>query len=60
MAQHNHTIRIAAKSELEALKKLEALQTLAENITAENLKLLADKSKTVGINAKIQLFKSYI
>ena len=60
MPQHKLTINIEAKNAIESLKALEALQTIAQNITPENLALLADKSKKAGVNVKIQMFKSYI
>lgn len=59
-SKHKFTIEIPAATDLEALSKLNALSTIAENISAENLKVLAEKSKTFGINAKIQAFKNYI
>lgn len=58
--QHKQTIIIEAKNELEALKKLSALQEIAKNISSDNLATLAEKSKKAGINTKIQLFQSYI
>lgn len=60
MPQFNHTVAIPAKNEVEAIKKQAALAIIAANITAENLELLADKSKKAGINLKIQTFKNLI
>jgi hypothetical protein len=37
-----------------------SLQALASNISVNNLKLLAEKSKKPGINQKISLYKNLI
>lgn len=37
-----------------------AFETLANNITPENILLLADKSKKPGMNQKIQKFKAFM
>lgn len=51
-------IPILDNSEIELKKK--ALDELAKNLSTENLVLLASKSRTFGINQKIQMFKNLI
>lgn len=53
-------VAIPVNSELESITKKIALEDLAKNLTTENLLLLADKSKKIGINITIQTFKNLI
>lgn len=46
-----------SKDEKEITK---ALKSLVENLSHENLLVIAEKSKTQGINQKIQTFKSFL
>jgi len=49
-----------AKNVFEELEATEALKELSKNLTVENLKLLAEKSKKKDINKKIQKYKYLI
>ncbi|MGQ1786354.1 hypothetical protein [Saccharicrinis sp. GN24d3] len=37
-----------------------SIQTIAKNVSIENLKILAEKSKKPGINKKIQTYKKFM
>jgi len=37
-----------------------SIQTIVQNVSIENIKLLAEKSKKPGINKKIQTYKKFM
>ena len=49
-----------AKNVFEEMDVSKSLQELAKNLSVENLKLLAEKSKKPNINKKIQKYKYMI
>ncbi|WP_299760862.1 hypothetical protein [uncultured Pontibacter sp.] len=60
MSEFKKEITIKANDQLQAQSLFAALQTIANNIEPDNLLLLAQKSKTFGINFKIRQFKHLI
>jgi len=54
------TVQAQVKDFNQELDIVNALQTIATNISPENLVLLAQKSKKSGINQKIKLYKNLI
>jgi len=60
MSKLNITVNVQTKSAIEEIEIIEALQSIAENISLENLKLLGKKAKKPGINKKIQTYKNLI
>jgi hypothetical protein len=54
------SVQSRAKDVFEEMDVTESLQLLAKNLTVENLKLLAEKSKKQNINKKIQRYKNLI
>lgn len=53
-----HLNIVFKKNENDAKRVEKALQTLAKNITPDNLVLLSEKSCKIGINQKIKAFKN--
>ena len=51
------TIKIEAASELEALSKQQALQTIARYLTKENLLYISEKAKNPKVNERINGFR---
>lgn len=60
MSQFKKHILINASNEMEANMKLQAITTIAEKISPENLNVLAQKAMKDGINQKISTFKNFI
>ena len=54
------SVQSRAKDVFEEMDVTKSLQLLAENLTVENLKLLAEKSKKPNINKKIQRYKNFM
>ena len=54
------TVATRAKDVKEEIDVIRSIQQLAINLSVENLKLLAEKSKATNINEKIQKYKNFI
>ena len=60
MKKLNIPVCVEVKNVTDEIDFIESVQALAENLTLENLKLLAKKSKKKGVNQKIQTYKKLI
>jgi len=61
MKRHlNIPVTINSASVRDDIDIIQSIQTLVENLTIENLKLLAEKSKKPGVNKKIQTYKKFM
>lgn len=58
--QLNIQVFVNSDSVLEDIDIIESVQALVDNLTVENLKVLADKSKKPGVNKKIQTYKKFM
>lgn len=58
--QLNIQVFVNSDSVLEDIDIIESVQALVDNLTVENLKVLAEKSKKPGINKKIQTYKKFM
>ena len=53
------TVATRANNVNDEIDVIRSIQLLAINLTVENLKLLAEKSKATDINEKIQKYKKF-
>ncbi len=58
--QLNIPVQIKNTSVTDEVEIIESVQLLVKNLSLENLKLLAQKSKQIGINTKIQMYKNFM
>lgn len=58
--QLNIPVKIDGKNVSEEIDIIESVQTLVKNLSIQNLKLLASKSKKKGVNKKIQNYKHFM
>ncbi len=56
----NIPVQAQVKNVIEEIDLTESIQTLVKNVSIENLKLLAEKSKKPNINQKIQTYKKFM
>ncbi len=60
MKSFNIHVQAEVSNVSEELDVASSVQALVKNLTVENLKLLAEKSKKPGINKKIQTYKKFM
>jgi len=60
MKKLNIPVCVEVKSVTDEIDIIESVQALTENLTLENLKLLANKSRKKGVNQKIQTYKKFM
>jgi len=60
MKSFNIPVQANASNVSEEIDVVSSIQTIVKNVSIENLKLLADKSKKPGINKKIQTYKKFM
>lgn len=53
-------VETTSANTIEDIDLIQSVQLLVKNLSVENLKLLAEKSKQPGINKKIQTYKKLI
>lgn len=53
------SVNTSSNNMIEDIDIIESVQEMVKNLSVENLKLLAEKSKQPGVNKKIQTFKRY-
>jgi hypothetical protein len=56
----NIQVNVNSDSVFDDIDIIESVQALVDNLTVENLKVLAEKSKKPGINKKIQTYKKFM
>ena len=54
------TINIPTDNQVDSFLISKSLETLVQNLTKENIQLLAEKSKKPGMNEKLQKYKALI
>ncbi len=60
MKQLNIPVKAIVDSVMDEIDIIESVQALVDNLTLENLKLLAAKSRKPGVNKKIQTYKKFM
>nr|WP_321405892.1 hypothetical protein [uncultured Carboxylicivirga sp.] len=60
MKSFNIPVQANVSSVSEEIDVVSSIQTIVKNVSIENLKLLAEKSKKPGINKKIQTYKKFM
>jgi hypothetical protein len=60
MKSFNIPVQANVSNVSEEIDVTSSVQTLVKNLSIENLKLLAEKSKKPGINKKIQTYKKFM
>lgn len=60
MKNLNIPVQANVKSAIEEVELTSSIQTLVKNVSLENLKVLAQKSKKPDINKKIQTYKKFM
>ncbi len=60
MKQLNIPVTAKVTGVTDEIDVIESVQALVKNLSLENLKLLAEKSKKPGVNAKIQTYKKFM
>ncbi len=60
MRRLNIPVTTKTTSMLDDIDIIESVQALVENLTLENLKILAQKSKKPGVNKMIKTYKKFM
>nr|WP_321453592.1 hypothetical protein [uncultured Carboxylicivirga sp.] len=60
MKSFNIPVQANVSNISEEIDVVSSIQTIVKNVSIENLKLLAEKSKKPGINKKIQTYKKFM
>ncbi len=58
--QINIPVKVQTTGVSDEIAIINSVQCLVENLTLENLKILAEKAKKPGINKKIQTYKKFM
>ncbi len=58
--QLNIPVQVKSNRVSDDITIINSVQSIVENLTLENLKLLAEKAKKKGVNQKIQMYKKFM